>query len=154
MYKLLYFLLLFLLINSCTVKEKPVFVRVDNIKLVSFAADTIRLKANAFFTNPNDVGGKITTEEIKVIINDEEVAQISSDEFKVPAREEFSMPLLAVIPTKRILESNKNGFLGGLLNSVLKKSIKVQLKGNLKYNVFGFSGDYAIDETEDIKIKF
>jgi hypothetical protein len=154
MKKLLYFLTLFLLINSCTVKEKPIFIKVDNVKVVSFAADTIRLKVDAFFKNPNDVGGKISTDNLKVIVNDEEVAEIFSDEFKVPAKKEFIVPLIAIIPTKKIFESNKNGILGGLLNSVLNNSIKVQIKGNLKYKVFGFSGDYVIDKTENMKIKF
>ena len=149
-----YFLALFLLMNSCSVKNKPIFIKVDNLKLVSTASDTIRLKADAFFENPNDVGGKISTDEIKVILNGVEVAQVSSDEFKVPSRSEFTIPLKVAIPTKKVFDNNKNGILGGLINSILKKSIKVQLKGELKYKVFGFSNTYIIDETQDLKIKF
>lgn len=142
------------MICSCSVSEKPVFIKVDKIKLISAASDTIRLKAEAFFQNPNDVGGKISTDEIKVIVNGAEVAQVSSDEFKVPARNEFTIPLKVVIPTKRVFENNKNGILGGLLNSVLNKSIKIQFKGDLKYKVFGFSKIYPIDTTQELKIKF
>ena len=140
--------------HSCSVKEYPVFIKVDNVKLISATSDTIRLQANAYFKNPNDVGGKISTDEIKVIINGAEVAQVSSDEFKVPARNEFSIPLKIVIPSKRIFENNKNGILGGLINSIFKKSIKVTFKGNLKYKVFGFSNTYPVDMTKDLKIKF
>ena len=140
--------------HSCSVKEYPVFIKVDNVKLIAVASDTIRLQANAYFQNPNDVGGKISTDEIKVIINGAEVAQVSSDEFKVPARNEFSIPLKIVIPSKRIFENNKNGILGGLINSIFKKSIKVTFKGNLKYKVFGFSNTYPVDITKDLKIKF
>ncbi len=154
MKKALYFLILFFIILSCSVKKKPVFIKVDNLKLVSVASDTIRLKADAFFENPNDVGGKISTDEIKVIVNGAEVAQVSSDEFKVPARNEFTIPLKVVIPAKRVFENNKNGILGGLINSVLNKSIKIQFKGDLKYTVFGFSKVYPIDKTQDLKIKF
>lgn len=149
-----YFIVLFLLMHSCSVKEYPVFIKVDNVKLISATSDTIRLQANAYFKNPNDVGGKISTDEIKVIINGAEVAQVSSDEFKVPARNEFSIPLKIVIPSKRIFENNKNGILGGLINSIFKKSIKVTFKGNLKYKVFGFSNTYPVDMTKDLKIKF
>ena len=85
MKNLLYFSVLLLLISSCTVQKKPVFIKVANVKVVSVTLDTIRLKAKAFFENPNDVGGKISTDEIKVIINDTELAQVSSEEFKVPA---------------------------------------------------------------------
>ena len=154
MKKLIYFLFLFLLINSCSVKEPPVFIKVDNIKITSFSSDTIRLNAEAFFKNPNDVGGKISTDEIKVIINGAEVAQVFSDEFEVPARNEFTIPLKVVIPASRVFENNKNGILGGLINSIFNKSVKVQFKGELKYKVLGFSNVYPIDQTEEIKIKF
>lgn len=154
MKKLLYFSFLFVLINSCSVKEKPVFIKVDNLKITSVSSDTIRLKAEAFFKNPNNVGGKIATDEIKVIINGAEVAQVFSDEFEVPARKEFTIPLRVVIPASRVFENNKNGILGGLINSIFNKSVKVQFKGALKYKVLGFSNVYLIDKTEEIKIKF
>lgn len=153
MRKAFYFLGLFILMCSCNVNKEPVFIKIDNLKLISFKNDTIRLKANAFFQNPNDVGGKISTDEIKVIVNGTEVAQVSSDEFKVPARNEFIMPLKVAISAKQIFKNNKNGILGGLLNSILKKSIKVQFKGDLKYKVFGYSSNYPVDITQDLKIK-
>lgn len=153
MKKLLYFLPLIVLIASCSVKEKPVFVKVDNVKIVSVASDTIRLKAEAFFKNPNDVGGKISTDKIKVIINGDEVAQVSSDEFKVPPRKDFIIPLKVVIPAKEVFENSQGGILGGLINSVLNKSIKVQFKGELNYKILGFSNVYPIDKTEEIRIK-
>ena len=154
MKNLLYFSVLLLLISSCTVQKKPVFIKVANVKVVSVTLDTIRLKAKAFFENPNDVGGKISTDEIKVIINDTELAQVSSEEFKVPARKEFEVPLNVVIPAKRVFENNRNGILGGLINSVISRSVKVQFKGDLKYKILGFSSVYAVDNTETIKINF
>ena len=152
MKNILYFSILFLLITSCAIKKKPVFIKVDNVKIISISSDTIRLKAEAFFKNPNDVGGKISTDEIKVIINGAEVAQVSSEEFKVPARKDFVIPLKVVIPAKRVYENNKNGIIGGLINSILNKSLKVQFKGDLKYKVLGFSNVYPIDKTEEIKL--
>ncbi|WP_439129181.1 LEA type 2 family protein [Polaribacter sp.] len=151
MKNLVYFILLSLLISACSVNKKPVFIKVDDLKLISFKRDTIRLKAAAYFENPNDVGGKISTDEIKVIINGAEVAQVSSDEFKVPARKEFAIPLKVVVPTKKVFENNRNGILGGLLNSVLNKSVKVHFKGDLKYKFLGFSKIYHIDQEQEIK---
>ncbi len=143
--------MLFFLIIGCSVNKLPVFIKVDNVKVTSFNGDTLRLKADAFFENPNDVGGKISTDEIKVIVNGAEVAQVFSEEFKVPAKKEFTIPLRVVVPAKRIFENNKNGILGGLLNSVLNKSVKVQFKGDLKYEVFGFSKIYHVNQVQDIK---
>jgi len=154
MKKAFYFLILFLLIYSCSVKKSPVFIKVDDVKLISFASDTVRLHANAYFQNPNDVSGKISTDEIKVIVNGVEMAKVYADDFIVPAINEFLIPLKVVIPTKRIFENNKNGILGGFINSILAKKVKVQFKGNLKYTVFGFQKEFLIDKTEEIKINF
>ena len=154
MKKTFYLIGLFLLINSCSVNKQPIFIKVDNVKVISFASDTIKLKADAFFENPNDVGGKISTDDITILVNDVEVAQVFSDDFKVPSREKFSIPLTANIPTKKILNSDKNGVLGGLINSFITQKVKVQIKGNLEYVVFGFKKEFLVNKTEDIKIKF
>ncbi|WP_339659876.1 hypothetical protein [uncultured Polaribacter sp.] len=154
MKKGLYFLGLFLLMYSCSVKKPPVFLKVDDIKLISYASDTIRLNANAYFENPNDVGGKISTDEIKVIINGVEVAQVLAEDFKVPARKDFTIPLIVNIPSKNIFANKKDIFLGGLINSIITNKVKVQFKGNLRYTVFGFQKEFLVDKTEEIKIKF
>lgn len=153
MRKLLYFFIVVFLLN-CSVKQKPIFIKVDDIKIASIVSDTLKLTANAFFKNPNDIGGKIATDSIKVIVNGAELAQVSSEEFKVPAKQEFSIPLKVVIPTKKVFENNKNGILGGLISSLINQQIKVQFKGDLRYKVLGFSHTYPIDKTEEIKIKF
>ncbi|MGK0422354.1 MAG: hypothetical protein ACJAT9_002042 [Polaribacter sp.] len=154
MKNVLYFSALFLLISSCSVQKEPVFLKVDNVEVLSYALDTIKLKAAAFFENPNDVGGNISTDELKIFVNGQEVAQVFSEEFKVPARKEFSVPLIAHIPTKNILSSNKNGILGGLLNSLFTKKVTVRIKGELRYVVFGFKRNFLVDKTQEIKIKF
>lgn len=154
MKNLIYFILIVFFFTNCSVKKKPIFIKVDNVKIVSLKTDTIRLQAKAYFKNENDIGGKIATDEIKVIINEVEVAQVSSEEFKVPANKEFSIPLNVVVPANRVFQKNKGGLLGGIINSVLNKSVQVRFKGVIKYRVFGFSNAYLIDETEDINIKF
>ncbi len=154
MKKAFYFLSLLILFLSCSVKKQPVFIKVDDVKIISFAADTIQLQANAFFENPNDVGGKISTDDIVILVNNIEVAQVFSDEFKVPAKDKFTIPLTAKISTKKLLNSDKNGVLGGLINSFISKKVNVRIKGNLEYVVFGFKKEFIVDKTEEIKIKF
>ena len=138
---------------SCSIKKKPVFLKVDDVKVISVTSDTVKLTASAFFKNPNDVGGKISTEGIKLFVDGEQVAAVSSDEFKVPVRKDFAIPLKVVFPTKKIFGNSNKGFLNGLIKSVLNNNLKVRFKGDLKYKVFGFSKVYPIDKTETIKIK-
>ena len=149
-----YFLVLLLIISSCSIHKEPVFVKLDNIEVLSFAQDTIKLQAVAFFENPNDVGGTIGTDGLKIFVNGDEVASIFSEEFKVPARKNFRILLSAHIPTKNMLNANKNGVLGSLLNSLLTKKLTLRIKGKLQYVVFGFKSDFLVDKTQDIKIKF
>ncbi|MEC3907669.1 hypothetical protein VOI54_11620 [Tamlana sp. 2201CG12-4] len=150
MKKFIILLTLLLSMWSCTVTEKPQFVGLENIKVLESNSKYITFGADAYFMNPNDLGGTLKTDEIKVYINDNEVAQISTESFDVPAKNEFSIPLKTKIPTDSLF-SNKN--IGSLVGSLFSKSVKVQYKGDIKYLFLGFSYDYEIDKTENIKIK-
>lgn len=142
-----------LLIISCSVREKPLFVKVDNMKVVSSTIENIVLTADAFFINQNDIGGSLESKNIDVIINNVKVAQMSSEVFEVPAGEEFTIPLKVVIPTKKVFDTKENGVLGGILNSILNKKINIQYKGIITYTKLGFSYDYEVDTTQEVKIK-
>ncbi|TGV01684.1 LEA type 2 family protein [Flavivirga rizhaonensis] len=135
---------------SCSVNKKPEFLYVENIKVQESTSKHITLTADAFFINPNDIGGELKTDEIAVFINDNEMATVSTKSFKVPAKKEFSIPLKANIPTDSIF-SNKN--LGGFLGSLFNQKIKVQYKGDIIYKALGVSFTYNIDKTENVKIK-
>ncbi|UAM99746.1 hypothetical protein K8354_08070 [Polaribacter litorisediminis] len=154
MRKVRYFLSLIFVIFSCTVNKEPIFIKVDAIKIISYDADMVTLKAVAFFENPNDVGGKISADSLNIFVNNIAVAEVFLENFKVPAKNEFSIPLTANIPTKKLLNTNKNGLLGGLLNSLITNKVNVRIKGNLDYVVFGFKKEFLIDKTEVIKINF
>ncbi len=154
MKNLIYFIGICFFLMNCSVKKKPTFIKIDDIKFLSLVSDTVKLQAKAYFKNENDIGGKLATDEIKVIVNGEEMAQVSSEEFKVPANKEFSIPLNVAIPAKKIFEDKKGNILGGLLNSLINNNLKVQFKGDIKYKVLGFSNTYTVDKTKEIKIKF
>ena len=136
---------------SCSVNEKPQFIGLENIKVLESNSKYVTFAADALFLNPNDIGGELKTDDIKVFVNDNELASVSTESFKVPAKKEFSIPLKTNIPTDSLF-SNKS--IGSLIGSLFSKKVKVQYKGDIKYKVFGFSYTYNIDKTEDVKIKF
>lgn len=135
---------------NCKVSEKPVFVDVKNIRIVDTSSKTIILSADALFTNPNDIGGVLKTDGVKIYVNNNEVGYVSADLFKVPAKKEFTIPLKATIPTDSIF-SNKN--ISGLIGSLFSKKMTVQYKGPIVYKVLGFKHTYNLDKTETVKIK-
>ncbi len=150
MKRLIILLTTLLCITSCKISEKPEFLRVEHIEVTESNSKTFTISAHAVFMNPNIIGGKLKTDEIKVFVNDNEMASVSTKTFDIPSEKEFSIPLTAHIPKDSIF-SDKN--LGSLLGSLFSKKIKVQYRGDIKYKVFGYSDTYTIDKTETIKIK-
>ena len=146
-------LLLISLMVSCSVKQKPIFIKVDNIKLVESNSRNLTLTANALFNNPNDIGGRLNTEGVNVYVNDILMGFISAQEFKVPANKDFKVPLQIDIDPKKLFDKDPNGFLGGLLKSVLSRNITVKYEGIINFKTFGFTYKYPISKTETIKIK-
>ncbi len=149
--RILFISLFFTLVFNCTVTEQPKFIGLENIKVINSTIQSITLSADALFINSNDVGGILKTDDLKVYINDTEVATVVSDEFNVPSKENFKIPLIVAVATDSIIDKKS---LGGLLGSLISQRLKVQYKGNIKYKVLGFSSTYAIDETQEIKLKF
>ncbi len=135
---------------NCKVNEKPLFVNVENIIVKESTSKMLVLSADALFMNPNDIGGELKTDAIKIYVNDNEVGYVSTASFKVPAKKEFTIPLTATIPVDSLI-IGKN--IGGLIGSLFSQKIKVQYKGDIVYKTLGFSYSYDVDETEEIKIK-
>lgn len=135
---------------SCSIKEKPEFLKVDNIKVLESTSAYIVFTADAFFMNPNDIGGELKSDGIKIFINDNEMATVSTQSFKVPANKEFNIPLKANVPKDSIF-SNKN--IGTLIGSLFSKKVKVQYKGDIKYKALGITYTYEVNQSKNLKIK-
>ncbi len=136
---------------SCKVREKPEFLYVKNIKVVDFSKKFVTLNADVYFKNPNVIGGQLQTNGIRVLVDDKQMAEVSASSFDVPARKEFSIPLVARIETDSIIRKSN---LGTLVSSLLNKKINVRFEGLITYKILGYKDTYRIDETETIKLKF
>ncbi|MBC2845485.1 LEA type 2 family protein [Winogradskyella flava] len=148
--RLVFILLIFSLVFNCSVTEQPEFVGIEKIKVINSDIKSITLKADALFKNPNDIGGVLKTNDLKVYINNTEVATVVSDEFNVPSNQNFTIPLIVYVATDSIIDK-KN--ISGLLGSLLSQKLSVQYKGEIKYKVLGYSSTYTVDETQEVKIK-
>jgi len=153
MHKSVLYVAILFLAFSCKLKEKPEFVRINTIDVVHADLQTVQLKAEAVFMNHNHVGGTLFTDNIEVFVDDELIAKVSAEEFKVPSQDEFTIPLLVNFDTARLLDSKNNNILGALLKQFLNKKVIVRFKGELIYKVVGFSDSYLIDHIEEVQIK-
>ena len=141
--------LFFSLFFNCKVTEKPEFISLENIEVVDSNIETITLSADVNFINPNDVGGTLKIDNMKVYINGTEVANFETKNFEVPSNKNFTIPLKVAVATDSII--NKN--IGGLLGSLISQRLKVRFKGEIDYKVFGYSSSYSVDKTQNIKVK-
>lgn len=154
MKKAIYFLVVLFTFYNCSVKQEPEFIKIADVKVASIKNDTLRVKASAFFKNPNGVSGKIITDKISVFFEHQEIAQVFAEKTKVPANKEFFIPLEVAIPTKELFQNNKNGILSGILNAVFKKTVTLNFKGKLTYKKWFYKKEFLIDSKEEIKLKF
>lgn len=153
MQKLILLLTLTISIVSCSIKEKPIFLDIEDIKIAHSDSKIISLTATARFKNPNDVGGNLKSDNIAILINDIQLAKVSSKSFDIPAKKEFTVPLNVDISTDSILNIKGSDALSSLVQSLINKEIKVQYKGDLVYKTFGFSYTYPIDKTKLITLE-
>ena len=146
----IFVLMLMVTFIGCTVNETPDFIGIKNIKVLESTKTYVTIKGDALFNNPNDVGGKLKVDRIKVLINGNEMASVSSHSFEVPVKKEFTIPLKVNIPYDSIFSNNN---IGGIIGSLFAKKIEVRYLGEIDYEVFGFSYSYNVDEIENMKIK-
>jgi len=153
MKKLLLLLTIFAAISSCSVSKKPEFKYITNIDVKNVSIRNVTLKADAVFNNPNHLQGKLSIDNIHVFVDNIDVGLISSKEFNVPAKEEFTIPLEGTFSLSKIYNKNKNNILGSVLKMVQTDSLNIQYKGYIKYHLGNFSFPYEIDKQQKVSLK-
>ncbi|WP_109298964.1 hypothetical protein [Aquimarina sp. AU474] len=144
---------IFTLIIGCSFSEKPKFKHIDNLLVKKVGLRDITLKADAVFNNPNRLSGTLSIEDIHVFVDNIDIGTISSQEFNVPAKDEFSIPLEGTFSLSKIYEENKNNLLGSVLKVIQTDSLNVQYKGAIRYHLGNFSYPYTINKEQKISIK-
>lgn len=152
--KKLLFLLFIASFWSCTGPQEPVFLRLENAKATNISTKKITITADALFHNPNAIGGTLTATNIDVISNDVKIATVEQNiESILPAQAEFSIPLTFSTSPKELFQKDGKGILGGVINALLDKSVKLKYKGNLTFKLAGISFDSPIDLEEVVDLK-
>jgi len=152
MRKIISLLVLAIGISACTFTESPEFVKSSNVKIIKATATDFVVETLVVFHNPNNLGGILQAQDIKVYVDDIHVADVISEDFKVPSKNEFTVPLTTSIAYKKVFNSNKNNFLGNVINMISNKNVTLSYKGNLRYKLGGFHYDYPIDYQEEISL--
>ncbi|MBQ4821188.1 hypothetical protein [Aquimarina sp. MMG016] len=144
---------IFILLSACSVSKKPEFKYVDKIQVKKVSMRNITLTTDAVFNNPNNLKGKLSIEDLHIFVDNIDVGTISSQEFDVPAKSEFTIPLEGTFSLSKIYEKNKNGILGSILNVIQTDSLKIQYKGAIRYHLGTFSYPYQINKEQKVSLK-
>ena len=143
------FVLALFLLSTCTFEEDVKFEKINNVKLTSVEDGMVNLTAEAFFYNPNDIGGKIKSIDLEVFLANSSLAQISQHEnFTIQKNSSFSIPFNASFA----MEDIQKGFLNNLLNIVTGKKIKLHFTGEIKVSTWGYTQTVPIDYYDEVKL--
>ncbi|WP_298541057.1 hypothetical protein [uncultured Aquimarina sp.] len=153
MKKLLLLSTILTVITSCSVSKKPEFKHVSNIDVKNVSMRNVSIQADAVFDNPNNLSGKLSIDDIHVFVDNIDIGTISSQEFDVPSKKEFTIPLEGTFSLSKIYNENKNNLLGNVLKMVQTDSLLIHYKGNIRYHLGSFSYPYKIDKEQKVPLK-
>lgn len=144
----LIWLLALLMVASCNgLKEDIQFKGIKNV--VVDGTTEPRLKAEAFFYNPNNTRMHLKKIDVEVFANGKKVAEIDQKlTTLIPARDQFSIPLDVKLAMKEL------GFLDTLLGMIGGKKMDIQYKGSIKLTYHGFPIRVPVDYKDQIRVKF
>lgn len=150
MKKILYLFFCISLIG-CTISQEPDFIKIDDFKIITLNKKEIKLGANAFFKNPNDVGCEIVTTDIDVFVNELSVSKVNqSKSISLESDNKFQIPLTVSIPTNKIIK-DKAGLFNGLLTTLFNKNISIKYEGIVTLKKAGIEFDIDIIGEEVLK---
>lgn len=146
--------LFLVLINfSCTFTEQPNFIKIKNVRVEKANLTKVVINADALFENLNDIGGNLELNKLEVFANNIKVSTISTKKFKVPIKDNFSIPIKVSFSPKQIFDDHKKGFPLNIFKSIKNKKITILYKGVITYSLGDFSYDYDINYSQKIVLK-
>jgi len=146
-------LFLSFIIFSCTFTEQPIFIKIKNVRVEKASLSKVIINADALFENLNDIGGNLELNKLEVFANGIKVSNISTKKFKVPIKDNFSIPIKVSFSPKQVFDDHKKGFPLNIFKSIKDKKIIILYKGVITYSLGDFSYDYDINYSQKITLK-
>lgn len=153
MRKILSSAFLSLMLLSCSVTEKPEFIKVNSIDITDTSLKNFTVQAKLQFKNKNSVGGTLQAKDIHIFMDSIDLATVTTKAFEVPKKSEFEIPLEAVIPFEKVFNDNKQSLLNNIMNVISSKKVKLNYKGTVQYKIGVFHYDYPVDYTQEVSLK-
>ncbi|MDH5367216.1 MAG: LEA type 2 family protein [Cyclobacteriaceae bacterium] len=124
-YYLIALITLFLFSNAMS-QETPEFKKLTNVKTSKISGTDITFTADAVFYNPNDVGLKLKSVEIDVIIEGKKAGHVSQiKKIKILPNANFTVPLTVDVDLQQI------DIMEGLFGMMSGKKMRAEFIGDI-----------------------
>lgn len=145
--KVFIFLLVLSIISGCTPHQDVELRKIQDI--IVNAGDNPTLQAKAILYNPNSVRMKLRKINVDVFVNGKKAGNVDQElMMKIPAKDEFSVPLIVNLNLKEL------GLLDTLLSLFGSKRMKVHYKGSIKITYKGVPLKIPVDYEDEIRVRF
>jgi len=145
-------LFLLVVIVGCTKPQTPHFKELDKVKITKATKNEVLLEASALYNNPNAFGGKVTTTDIAVSVNNIPIGKINhSGETRIPKTSDFEIPISIKFNPQVVLTENK-GFLGQALKTFVKNELEIRYKGTATMEILNIPFKVPINEVDTVKL--
>lgn len=135
---------------SCALsQEAPEFKKLTNVKTSKISGTNLTFTADAVFYNPNDVGLKLKSVEIDVIIEGKKAGHVSQiKKIKILPNADFLVPLTVDVDLKQI------DIMGGLFGMMSGKKMRAEFVGDITVSKNAIPMKVPVKHTEYLTLNF
>ena len=140
---------LLILASSCKIK-KPVFTKINNLKINHIAKDSVHLTLDAVYYNPSIFKASMKALNVKASVNDIPIYTIKEPiEFKINRTDFFSIPIIIAFDPSKSGQKAVTVITSLLFDKQIKMNFQGTIEGKTlikKFNVpFNFENSYNLE---------
>jgi len=153
MKKLIFISLCFtILFTSCSSVLEPTVERIEDVDIVEMTKSKLELNAFMVLKNPNGFELDLDNADLKVYVDDIELAQIDQTyETTMPKEGEFNMPININMDLDKLYNDNPLAAIGKGLQIMSDKKLNVQFKGTILVGKGMAKISVPVDQMEEVK---
>lgn len=147
MRKVIIFAAVVLFFSSCKIYS-PVYRRTENFKYESLGMSGFKFGTDVVFHNPNSFGFRISKMDLKIVVDQKNIAYFNQNEqIKIKRKSDFSIPLkVTVKPDMSLIDALKK--VGEIVG---QRKIDLTLGGSIQVKWFVFKKNLPMNMKETIK---
>lgn len=141
------------LFTACSTPKSPDFKTIKNARVISVSGTNYTVSADAYYNNPNSIGGELLGLELDVFIDDKKATHLSQTKSAVIQPEtEFVVPITFTADIKEIIGSD-GGFLKDMFKKLMNQELDVKYQGHLLVRFAGYDFKVPVNYTETVSTK-